>query len=75
MYFCYSVIVLLFFGLVSVCTLCVFLCELACLVSHTSHLMGPLNTANRKPEDWDKELAYKTEKKRKTHRCFSVKPL
>lgn len=49
---------------VSACIIeCVFLCEFACLLSHTSHLMAPLNAANREPEGLDKELACKKKKK------------
>lgn len=42
---------------------CVFPCEFACLLSHTSHLIAPLNAANRKQEGWDKEPACKKKKK------------
>ena len=69
---------------VSTCiTQCVFLCEFAFLLSHTSHLMAPLNAANREPEGLEKEPALKKKKKKKskerkkegkTQTLLSVKP-
>lgn len=51
----------------------VFVCDCAYLLSRTSHLMVPLNTANRKPEGRDKELACKGKIEENTHAllCFT----